>query len=365
MADDKTEKPTPRRLSKAREQGQVAKSADLNSALVLGSVSLILTMYGAYFFQYLGRLTREFLLHKLQMASHLSQVGFEALFRDTFYHSMIVLLPFICGVMVVGIFANLIQVKPLFTTAPLKPSFQKLNFVNGFKRLFSQKSAVELIKGILKMVIIGACGFAVIYGQRDHLMALTHMGFAQGWLLIFNTTLNICTTIAIMTFVLGIADYFFQKYQLMKKLMMSRQEVKDEMKNAEGSPEIKSRIRGAGRAILKKIMKAVPVADVVITNPTHYAIAIQYDPDVAPAPRVVAKGVDHMAFRIRELAKEHKVPIVENKPLARSLYAMVELDHMIPPELFIAVAEVLAYVYKRNKGRKRPKIGGVDLGGRR
>lgn len=354
---DKTEKPTPRRLSEARKKGQVAKSTDLNSAIVLGGVALILAMYGAYFFEYLMRIAREMLSHQLRHANELTQLTFEALFRDTVFHIVLAMLPFLIGIMVIGVLANIAQIKVMFTMHPLKPSMEKLNAISGFKRMFSQRSIVELIKGILKMVVVATCSYAVIRANQEHLLAMSAMGFAQSWALIAKVAFDICVAIAIILLILGMADWWYQKYQLRKQLMMTKQEVKDEMKNTEGNPQVKSKIKQQGQAILRQqMMKAVPTADVVVTNPTHFAVAIQYDPDVAPAPRVVAKGADNMAFQIRALAKEHGIPIVENKPLARSLFAAVEVEHMIPPELFIAVAEVLAYVFKRNKGRRKSHV---------
>ncbi len=351
---EKTEKPTPKRLSDARKKGQVAKSVDLNAALVLGGIAMIIMIYGNSFFEYLMRLTRDMLRnHLAQAAENMTPQSFQLLFQDVTYHYIIVVAPFLVGVMFIGVLANIAQVRILFTMEPLKPNLAKINPLEGFKRMFSQKSLVELIKGILKMVIVAVCAWSIIQSQHDHLMAMTRMSFSQSWLLIFQTALNICVTTAIVLLVLGIADWWYQHYQLMKQLRMSRQDIKDEMKNTEGNPEVKRKVRQTGQALIRQqITKNVPTADVIVTNPTHFAVAIQYDPDVAPAPRVVAKGADHLAFKIRELAKEHGVPIVENKPLARQMYAQIEVGHMIPPDLFIAVAEVLAYVFKKNKGRK-------------
>jgi len=353
---EKTEKPTPRRLSEARKRGQVAKSTDFNSAIVLGAVAAILSLYGAYFFQSLSRLSYEFLSHTLRNAQQLDQVGFIILFKNTIYHIIILAMPFLVGAMLWGMVANFFQVRFLFTLDPLKPSLSKLNLVNGFKRLFSMKSIVELAKGITKMVIVGACGFGIIFSKMNVLTGLGQTSFAQAWMVVMSIALQIAITIAIVLIVLGIADWWWQHYNLMKQLRMTKQEVKDEFKNIEGNQQIKRKIKSMGQALVrKKMLKQVSLADVIITNPTHISVAIQYDPDEAPAPRVVAKGADHLAFQIRELAKEHNIPLVENKPLARSIYAMVEVDHMIPPELFVAVAEILAFVFKRNKGRYRTK----------
>jgi flagellar biosynthetic protein FlhB len=353
---EKTEKPTPRRLSEARKRGQVAKSNDFNSAIVLGAVALILSLYGAYFFQSLSRLSYEFLSHELRNSYTLDLVSFQILVKNTIYHIVILAMPFLAGAMLWGIVANFFQVRFLFTLQPLKPSLSKLNIVSGFKRLLSIKSIVELAKGIAKMAIVASCGFSIVYSKLNVLTGLGQTNFAQAWMVVMGVILQIAITIAIVLIVLGIADWWWQHYNLMKQLKMTKQEVKDEFKNMEGNQQIKRKIKGMGQALVrKKMLKSVSLADVIITNPTHFAVAIQYDPDEAPAPRVVGKGADHLAFQIRELAKEHNIPIVENKPLARSIYAMVEVDHMIPPELFVAVAEILAFVFKRNKGRYRAK----------
>lgn len=353
-ANEKTEQPTSRRLSEARKKGQVAKSSDLNTALVLGGIALLLTVYGAYFVQYLSRLMREMLWHQLQLGKSFTVLTLQDLFREMVFHSVIVVTPFLFGALLIGVAANLMQVQFLFTMDPLKPNLEKINPLSGIKRLCSQRAIMELVKGIIKMGIVGWCGFSVIQSNYSKLMSMSSMSFGQAWLLIFQIVLNICSTSAMVLLVLGVADWIYQKRQLTKQLKMTRQEVKDEMKNTEGNPEVKGKIRSAGQALVqKRMLKAVETADVIITNPTHFAVAIQYDPDIAPAPRVVAKGVDHFAMRIREAATQHGVPIQENKPLARSLYAMVEVDHMIPPELFVAVAETLAYVFKRNRGRRR------------
>ena len=288
----------------------------------------------------------------------------KTLLRDFMMHIAMLTLPLMAGILLVGVLANLIQVRFLFSTDTLKPNFGKLNPLPGFKRFVSVKSLIELVKGVIKIIIVGWCSFSVIHSHLDQLMGMSQMGFVQAWTVIWGIAMSICWAIAIALLVIGIADWWLQRYQLMKQLRMTKQEVKDEMKNSEGNPEVKRKVKNAGRMLMRKrMLKAVPQADVIVTNPTHFAVAIQYDPDLAPAPRVVAKGADHMAFKIREIAQENGIPILENKPLARGLYAAVEVDHMIPPDMFIAVAEVLAYVYKRNKGRGAARMRRIKKGG--
>ncbi len=355
-SDEKTEKPTPRRLSQAREHGQVAKSTDLNSALVMGAIAMVMMIYGSYFFQSMLRVGVELLRHQLRINKPMTIIGFQTLFNDMLWHTLILMGPFLGATAVMAVVANIAQIKFLWTLHPLKPSWEKVNLMKGFKRLFSQKSLVELLKGLVKMAIIGGCAYGIIHSQERHLFAMSQMNFFQAWQLIGQIAFQLCVTTAIALLFLGIADWWYQHHQLMKQLRMTRQEVKDEIKNNEGNPQIKQKIRSTGQAMVRRrMLKAVPNADVVVTNPTHFAVAIQYDPDEAPAPLLIAKGADELAFRIRELAKESGVPIVENKPLARSMYAMVEVGQMIPPELFIAVAEVLAFVFRKNRGRRRQK----------
>jgi len=362
---EKTEKPTAKRLSEARKKGQVAKSMDLTTALSLGGIALTLFLYGAYFTQSLMRLLRGIWLHWLRHADMLTTGGIQTLMIDVCLKTIVIMLPFLLVPLVVGVAINLYQTQFLFSMQALRFSLDRLNPLNGFKRFFSQRSMVELAKGILKMAIVGAACYLLINGKLGQLMALSQMNFAQGWEVIFQILLEMSCLIALILFVMGLADYIYQRYQYTKGLRMTKQEVKDEHKNMEGDPKLKGRMRSVGKAMMRKrMLKAVPQADVVVTNPTHFSVAIQYDPDISPAPRVVAKGADELAFRIREMAKENKVPIVENKPLARSLYATVEVDHMIPPELFVAVAEVLAYVFRKNKGRGKPHVRRMLMGKR-
>ncbi|MBX2861262.1 MAG: flagellar biosynthesis protein FlhB [Vampirovibrio sp.] len=349
---EKTEKPTPRRMQEARERGQVAKSQDLNGALILGSATLLMVMVGPYTYNTLFSMTKH--IYSNLLTAKLTEMDIYTLISEMSNATILLILPFFLGVLTMGLLANLMQVKPLFTVKPLMPKLDKINPIQGFKRLFSMKSIVEVVKAILKMAIIGGCGIFIITSYQGELLS---GGTTQNpWA----SAMNIVQVLGLVAFwastiflVLGLIDWRYQAYEMEKQLRMSRQEIKDERKNLEGDPLMKGQMRKMGMQLARKRQLAeVPKADVVITNPTHFSIAIQYDPDVSPAPRVVAKGVDHFAFKIREVAKEAGVPMVENKPLAQSLYKTVEAGHMIPPDLFVAVAEVLAFVFSKNKGRK-------------
>ena len=350
-SSSKTEKPTPRRMEQARENGQVAKSQDLNSAVVLGAATLVLMFVGPSTYNTFYSTLRYTFSHL--STKTMTTTSFGQLLADTTISVIWLLMPILILICAMATLGNLLQVKPLFTLKPLQPKLEKINPVSGFKRLWAMRSIVEVVKSLIKMAIIGGGGYLIISAHMDQLMITMMTDITTGWGLVARVAGLIALWSVSFFFVLGIADFLYQKYELEKQLRMSRQEIKDERKNQEGDPMIKSKIRHMGIQMSRNRQLAeVPTADVVITNPTHFAVAIKYDPDLAPAPVVVAKGADHFAFKIRELAKENGVMIVENKPLARSLYKIAEVEAMIPAELFVAVAETLAYVFAKNKGRK-------------
>lgn len=356
MAHDKTEKPTPKRIQDAREKGQVAKSNDFNGAIVLTAATLAMVYVGPYTFATLyGMMNYSFgsLLHSRMALDTMTESTFNGIFASTFQSLMWLLLPFLLTVMIMAALANLIQVKPLFTMQAIQPKLDKINPIGGFKRLFSTRSVAEVVKALIKMSIIGVCAYTIIHNNMTQLMGLGLVEVSVAWERILKVLGEIAQWCCILFFLAGMADWRYQAWEFEKQLRMSRQDIKDERRNQDGDPMMKSRVRQMGAKLAKsRQLAAIPTADVVITNPTHYAIAIKYDPDVAPAPMVVAKGKDHFAQKIKEIAKESNVPMVENKPLARALYPVVEVDAMIPPDLFIAVAEVLAYIFAKNKGRR-------------
>jgi flagellar biosynthetic protein FlhB len=244
------------------------------------------------------------------------------------------------------------QVGPMASLSTLAPKLQKINPMEGIKKQFSKKAGVEVIKGLLKLTAIAAIAYWTFEGHFGEVFDLGSRGIIVGWQKIFHLIFDTMLNIGLTLLVIGLADWFVQKYLLMKQLMMSKQEVKDEVRNMEGNQEIKQKVKQHGRLLAtKQMLAAVPTADVILVNPTHYSVALQYDPDVCPAPRVVAKGVDFMALKIREIAKENRIPIYENPPLARTLYATLEVNQMVPPEFFVAVAEILAFVFQKTKGR--------------
>lgn len=252
---------------------------------------------------------------------------------------------FIIGVLLsFGISVAQVKWKP--TLKPLKPKFDKFNPISGFKKIFSKDKIFDLIKAVAKILLISLVVYNKLKDEWGMIGTLYDMDLLQGIAYIGDTVINVGISISAVYLILGIADYFYQKFKFKKDMKMTKQEVKDEFKQTEGDPQIKGRIRQKMREVSqRRMMQSLPEADVVITNPTHYACAIKYDKDVSEAPILIAKGADYLAQKIKDIAKDNKIEIVENKPLARMLYFNVEIGNQIPPELYQMTAEVLAYVY--------------------
>ncbi|ABP66879.1 flagellar biosynthetic protein FlhB [Caldicellulosiruptor saccharolyticus DSM 8903] len=347
----KTEKATPRKRQEARKRGMVAKSREVTSAFALLISVLFLKFgyslfvhplqsYGKYFF---GNLNYN--IEDIADASRL----FSAIITIT----LKLVLPFCIVIMFMTALVEWAQSGFLITSESLKVSFQKINPIEGFKRIFSINSVVELIKSILKILIIGYTGYLSTKTFAGKLLEMYDMSLISIVKFSFDSTINLILWMSIMFFGIAVIDFIFQRQQYEKKLMMTKEEVKEEFKQTEGNPQIKSRIRERQRRIsLQRMFQQLPKADVVITNPTHYAVALLYEPEKFDAPRVIAKGKDYIAQKIKEEAKKYKIEIVENKELAQSLYNMCEVGDFIPPELYHAVAEVLAYVYSLKNYQK-------------
>lgn len=352
---EKTEEPTAKKLSDARNDGKVAKSRELDNAvgLLLLFVLLQVTMSNlgggmlGLFDMFYNRIP-EFLDENStgMTARSVSQIVQRALME-----AFDMIWPFFALGFLVMFVVNLLQVKWKITTKPLKPDFKKFNPINGFKRFFSKDSLVELLKSILKIVLIVWVTYSAVVDDFRNLLLLYDMSLMQAIMFVGSIIINAGMKISAAYFVIGIIDYIYQKWKFKDDMKMTKQEVKDEYKNTEGDPQIKGKQRAKMReASQRRMMQDVPKADVVITNPTHYAVALKYDAEEAQAPVVLAKGTDYLALQIKEKAKEADVEIVENKPLARMLYANVEIGEEIPPELYQTVAEILAAVYRlKNK----------------
>lgn len=355
MASEKTEAATPRRLSKARSEGQISKSQDLNSALVLSANLAIL-------FTLAPMITQE-LINILKYAlSHLQPDKIDNSIIHIlvpYGHAvMMTLLPFFGFSVLATILILRILTGSLFTLSAIMPKWDKLSPASMLKGLKSKlnpiepKQIVELLKSVLKLSIVGGVGYSVFMSRLPELLALLGVPIQAAFATVIDVLVQMVVDMCIAMILIGIADKKYQDYEYEKSMKMSKQEVQDEHKSAEGDPKIKQKIKSAQMQMSRqKMMQEVKTADVVVTNPTHYAVAIRYDTSKAPAPQVIAKGVDFLAFRIREIAEEHNIPIHENKPLARTLYKVVPLEGIIPSELYVAVAELLAFVY--NQGRRR------------
>lgn len=269
-----------------------------------------------------------------------------ALFQDGLLRIVLISAPIFAFAVVISIAVNIFQVKWKVTAKPLKPKFDKFNPVSGFKKIFSKDKVFDLIKSITKIALIGFVVYSKLKSSWVMIPQLYDMNLNQGMIYIGDTVVSVGITISIVYLIFGLADFLYQKLKFKKDMRMTKQEVKDEYKQTEGDPQIKGRIKQKMReASQRRMMQSLPEADVVITNPTHYACAIKYDKDTSDAPVLLAKGADYLAQKIKDIAKENKVEIVENKPLARMLYFNVEVGDQIPPELYQMTAEVLAYVY--------------------
>ena len=345
---ERTEEATSRRREDAREKGQVARSTEIVSVGILVAC-LIYFYFGA---SGLLKNIMELMTSGFRSAGqfNLTQDSLTYLISDYIFKGFTILFPIMLTIIVAAILGNILQVGVMFSSESVNPQFSKIDPVKGFQRLFSARSIVELIKNICKICIISMVAYFVVKGELANVIPLMDQSI-WGILTYFGRIcFKIILTTTIILVLLAILDYIYQRWEYEKSLRMSKQEIKDEYKNTEGDPLIKSRIRRLQREIAQKRMMAqVPKADVIITNPTHLAVAIQYDHENMMAPKVVAKGANLIADKIKEIARENDVPIVEDKPLAQVLYKMVDIDQLIPEDLYRAVAEVLAFVYDQKK----------------
>lgn len=349
---DKTEKATPKKLDDARKEGRVARSSDLINGFMLLVMFFVLKLFGGI----MAGLFLDSFVKYYNKASDISMEVFDVrqavnLSNEIVLDIVIASLPVLIGSFIVALVGNIVQVGWKVTGKPLKPKLDRLNPIGGLKRMFSQEKVVELIKSILKVLAIALVAYNEVKDRWKFILNLYDFEFMQAILNIFDIVLDVGIKISLIFVVIGLADFGYQKWKHLHDLRMSKQEVKDEMKQSEGDPQIKGQIRQKMReGARRRMMQDLPKADVVITNPTHFAVAVKYDKETAEAPYVLAKGADYVAANIKEIAKQNNIEIVENKPLARMLYYNVEIGDQIPPELYQMVAEVLAYVYSvKNK----------------
>jgi flagellar biosynthetic protein FlhB len=347
---EKTEKASGKKRSDARKKGQVIFSKDANMAVVFLAAMIALNSLGGYI---INQFTKSYLFYTN------FQTGIDDLFNPSdmsrilgrvIIDIMSISGPVVLVAMVVGVLLNYLQVGFLLTGETIKFKLDKLNPVNGLKQMFSIRSLVELAKNLLKIAILTAVSYSYLKDKMGLMIEIMNFDAVKIGAIMWEMIFNLSLRISLILIIIGVADYGYKIWQNEKDLKMSKQEVKEEYKQLEGNPQIKSKIREKQRQMaMSRMMQDVPKADVIITNPTHFAVAVKYDASKYDAPYVVAKGQDLIAKKIRKVAEENKVPIVENKPLARELYATVKVGNGIPEHLYHAVAEVLAFVYKIKK----------------
>ena len=345
----KTEEPTPKKLEESRQKGQVALSREINNWVMLLAGTIVILAIGPGVMARLKEHMQTYIEKAHLLPSELGGLGF--VLGDSFWIIFgMLIVPFII-LMIAAFAAPFLQIGPLFSAKTIKPDISKISPMAGFKRLFSLKSVMEFVKGILKIGIIGVVGLILLYpfyGSVDHFIGMpviTVMDELQG------LVLRLMLGILVVLLVVAVIDLVYQRYEHHKKMMMTKQELKDEYKQTEGDPHVRAKLRQLRQEKAQaRMMQAVPEADVIITNPTHYSLALKYDPEEMDAPVLIAKGVDEVAMRIREVAKENDIPLFENKPLARALFDTVEIDQMVPEEHYKAVAEVISYIFQlKNK----------------
>lgn len=346
FSGEKTEKATPKKRQDARKKGQVIKSQDVTSAIVMLMVFIFLFFFAGSLRDELLAFFRQTFIHNIRIET-LTIDSVMHLFIETLIQMAFIIVP-IMAIAVVGALAgNFLQFGFLFTLEPMKFDLKKMDPIKGLKRMFSVKAIVELLKSVLKIGFIGSVTTIIIWTNLPEVLALS---FKSPWMTLITVgklvgIMGIAASLVLLC--VSILDWMYQKFDYEKNLKMSKQDIKDEYKNSEGDPLIKSKIKQRQREMaMRRMMSEIPSADVVITNPTHYAIALKYDEDSMDAPRVIAKGTDFIAQKIKLIAKEHDVIMVENRPLARAMYDQVEIGDPVPEEFFKAVAEILAYVYR-------------------
>jgi len=344
---DPTEQPTQKRLEQAREAGDVVKSTEVSGFILLAGGTLAIAMFGHSVAVSIGELLAQFIQAPDQMT--VDGAGLASLMRGTLLHMAMILAPFMGVMLVASLAGHVLQSPPGLHIDKLAPDFSKLSPMAGLSRIFGVEGLINLLKGLAKLAIVGVAIWTQLWPARGMLEGILTQSPQAVMADMSHLLFNILIAALSALMVIAGADYFFQYMRFMKRNMMSRQEIKEEFRQNEGDPIIKAKVRQIRQErARKRMISQVPEATVVITNPTHYAVALKYESGKTAAPICVAKGVDAVAFRIRAVAEENEVPVIENPPLARALYATVELDEAIPPEHYKAVAQVIGYVMRLN-----------------
>ena len=341
----KTEEPTRKRLEEAAERGQAVSSREANSFFILLALTLVFGWLAPQIFHKTQLYLSSFIEEPDTIATNNEALG--SLFISIIENCAGLLFVPLISFVFATILANLVQNKFIFSLEPIIPKLEKISISKGIERLFSVRSLTEFAKSVIKIVVVGLVAYYAIAPYLTHIQQLPDVTIVNLLNFMSTSTKRMLIGVCIIMFFIAVADYLYQRFEFIKSLRMSKQEIKDEYRQQEGDPQIKQKIRQIRvERAKKRMMAAVPTADVIITNPTHYSIALKYDQATMRAPRLVAKGLDNIAMRIREVAKEHNIPLVENPPLAQALYATVDIDKEIPAEHYKAVAEIISYVYR-------------------
>lgn len=345
---EKTEKATPRRREEARKKGQVFKSSDLNSAIILLAGSVAAFLVFPFMLENLKDFTALYILDR-SLYDFSNQYAYELLTEVIIIMGKM-LFPIFLATFLAALLITYLQVGFVFTAEPLTPKLERINPIEGFKKIFSKRALVELVKLLLKVVVTSWIVYAVIKNNFYLFPRFVDMELLAAIKLMSSIVFEIALKVGVVFIIIGVLDYLYQWQENEKSLKMSKYDIKQEYKEVEGDPQVKSRQRQIQRnAAMRRMMAEVPKADVVITNPTHFAIVLKYDADTMEAPTITAKGQDYLALKIKEVAGEHGIIIIENPPLARTLYYSTDIGQQVPETLYQAVAEVLAFVYQQKK----------------
>ncbi len=360
QSGERTEPASPKKRRDARERGEVRKSQELNTSLLIVLSFAVLRAAWPYISSHSVSVMQRFLSPQYLSAGEISMANVGTYFMQAVVQMALILLPMLAAVMVGALLVNYMQVGFLFTTKTLTPKFSRINPMQGFKRVFSSRSVMELLKAVGKLAVIVAMCMGSLTSFAAVLPSLITAAPVSAMERTMAFALDLGLRIGVAMLIVGAADFAYQWWKFEKDLRMTKQEVKDEWKLTEGNPEIKSRIKQKQRQMsAARMMQMVPQADVVVTNPTHYAVALRYDEKLDKAPVVLAKGADFVAQRIRQAAAQHGIELVENRELARTLYSLCEVGEEVPEDLYQAVAEVLAYIYRLRPKGARPARGAV------
>jgi len=351
--NDKTEDPTPRKLEESKKKGQVATSREVNHWFLVLAGTIATLMFAPQAMRDLRDALGVYIVHAGTLATDAN--GLNELLATTLGDVAVAIMPVLMLLVVAALAAGLIQNGLIISVEPIIPKLEKLSLMKGLKRLFSLRALVEFAKGLLKIAIVGTVIILVLVPKFDEIAISIYLPVTESLVLLGDLAVRMMISVVAVMTVITVVDVLYQRFEHMKSQRMSRQEVKEEMKQTEGDPHVKGRLRQLrAERSRQRMMAKVPEADVVITNPTHFAVALKWDDATMTAPTLLAKGVDAVAGRIRRVAEENDIPVVENPPLARALHAGVELDEEVPPEQYRAVAEVISYVFGlKNGGRRR------------